>query len=382
MKRLMTLILALVLLLAVFCPVGASTFVYAEESEPGATPQPEAEAEEPVNPYVGLWKVAGIQEGETYLPYEGDDVLYFDFLPNGVVYGVMVDAEYPSDDYFAYAVTGENALLIISDGDPIPCEYDPEMDVITMTVEDGEQGYALFLKRLTEEPLPDIYALVDRSDEEQEYYGYQIRNESQAMDLVDFIAIMDEDPDDYYYMILDTDGTGFIQVGSEELSGDIRWNETQIIVIDEDGEESPAPYVLENRHILIDVEGTIMDFAPAGEVLALIELKKWELENAPIILPEEMEGVWELTKFDMGGLVLTAEQMDTSMSFILGLNGTVILYSEDSAPSSYRLAAKDEAGTLWALTSGGVELYELAFDGTVLTMDVMGFKMIFEKTEG
>lgn len=382
MKRWMIWTLVLALLLAVFCPVGPGKRVYAEEGDGETTPPSETEAKEPVNPYVGLWKVTGIQEEETYLPYEGEDVLYFDFLPNGVVYGVMSDDEYPSDDYFAYAVTDENTLLVIGDGDPIPCVYDPETGVITMMIEDGDQGYALFLERVTEDPLPDIYAMVDRSEEEQEYYGYQIRSESQAMDLIDFLVIMDEEPDNYYYMTLDTDGTGFIQVGSEELSGDIRWNETQIIVIDEDGEESPAPYTLENRHILIDIEGTILDFAPAGEVLALIELKKWELENAPIILPEEMEGVWELTKCDVSGFILTAEQMNTSTSFILNPNGTAVMYSEDTAPAGYRLVAKDEAGTLWGLVSGGVELYQLAFDGTTLTMEVMGIKMIFEKTEG
>ena len=167
MKRWMIWTLVLALLLAVFCPVGPGKRVYAEEGDGETTPPSETEAKEPVNPYVGLWKVTGIQEEETYLPYEGEDVLYFDFLPNGVVYGVMSDDEYPSDDYFAYAVTDENTLLVIGDGDPIPCVYDPETGVITMMIEDGDQGYALFLERVTEDPLPDIYAMVDRSEEEQ-----------------------------------------------------------------------------------------------------------------------------------------------------------------------------------------------------------------------
>jgi hypothetical protein len=122
-----------------------------------------------------------------------------------------------------------------------------------------------------------------------------------------------------------------------------------------------------------------MDFAPASEIEALMGVKAWELENSSAQIPEEMAGTWELTKCNAYGFELTPEQMDMTMTFILNFNGTAILYTNDAAPAGYRLSEKSEG--IWTLSSGGIELFELQYDGETLTMGYMGVDMIFEKTE-
>ena len=373
MKRLLTLTLALLLAVALVGVSGATKYAYAE----GDGEEP-AEAAEPVNPYVGLWQITAQQDGDEYVSLaEAKEKIYMDFLPSGAIHAVMYDGEDAEDDYLAYVVTGENALTLFEGDEPVPAVYDPETGVITATFVDDESTFMTFLQRVTAEPLPDLFALVDYSQEEQQFYGYQIRSEEQVLDLVEFLAIVDEDPSDYYCLTLQPDGTGYVQFGSEKMGGDILWTETQIVAVG--NEDKPAPYTLENGHILMDIDGTIMDFAPASEIEALMGVKAWELENSSAQIPEEMAGTWELTKCNAYGFELTPEQMDMTMTFILNFNGTAILYTNDAAPAGYRLSEKSEG--IWTLSSGGIELFELQYDGETLTMGYMGVDMIFEKTE-
>ncbi len=373
MKRLLTLTLALLLAVALVGVSGATKYAYAE----GDGEEP-AEAAEPVNPYVGLWQITAQQDGDEYVSLaEAKEKIYMDFLPSGAIHAVMYDGEDAEDDYLAYVVTGENALTLFEGDEPVPAVYDPETGVITATFVDDESTFMTFLQRVTAEPLPDLFALVDYSQEEQQFYGYQIRSEEQVLDLVEFLAIVDEDPSDYYCLTLQPDGTGHVQFGSEKMGGDIQWTETQIIAVG--NEDKPAPYTLENGHILMNIDGTIMDFAPASEIEALMGVKAWELENSSAQIPEEMAGTWELTKCNAYGFELTPEQMDMTMTFILNFNGTAILYTNDAAPAGYRLSEKSEG--IWTLSSGGIELFELQYDGETLTMGYMGVDMIFEKTE-
>ena len=373
MKRLLTLTLALLLAVALVGVSGATNYAYAE----GDGEEP-AEAAEPVNPYVGLWQITAQQDGDEYVSLaEAKEKIYMDFLPSGAIHAVMYDGEDAEDDYLAYVVTGENALTLFEGDEPVSAVYDPETGVITATFVDDESTFMTFLQRVTAEPLPDLFALVDYSQEEQQFYGYQIRSEEQVLDLVEFLAIVDEDPSDYYCLTLQPDGTGYVQFGSEKMGGDIQWTETQIVAVG--NEDKPASYTLENGHILMDIDGTTMDFAPASEIEALMGVKAWELENSSAQIPEEMAGTWELTKCNAYGFELTPEQMDMTMTFILNFNGTAILYTNDAAPAGYRLSEKSEG--IWTLSSGGIELFELQYDGETLTMGYMGVDMIFEKTE-
>jgi hypothetical protein len=108
-------------------------------------------------------------------------------------------------------------------------------------------------------------------------------------------------------------------------------------------------------------------------------VKTWELKNLPAQIPEDMEGTWELAKCKAYGIEITPEQMETSMTFVLNLNGTAVLYTNDMAPAGYRLAQKEEG--VWTLSSGGVTFYELKYDGATLTLGYMGVDMIFEQDE-
>ena len=365
MKRLLSLILALLMTVALFGVSGAMKYAYAE----GDGEEP-SEPAEPVNPYVGLWEITGRKEGEVYTPYgDGEEKIYMDFLPNGVIYAILYDGEDADEDYAAYKVTGENALTLFEGDDPILGVYDPETGIITVTAEAVNGPYITYLH---------VWAMVDHSEEEQQYYGYEMRDEEQVMDLVEFLAIVDEDPDEYYCLTMQPDGTGYVQFGSEELGGDILWDETQIIAVG--NEDEPAPYTRKYGHVIMDIKGTIMDFAPVGEIEILTAVKGWELKNLPAQIPEDMEGTWELFNCKAYGVERTPEQMNISMTFVLNLNGTAVLYTNDLAPAGYRLSQKEE-GT-WILSSGGVELYELQYDGTVLTLNYMGVDMLFEKAEG
>ncbi len=375
MNRFLTLTLALLLAAALFGASGAMKYACAEGEGDGP-----AETAEPVNPYVGLWQVTGLREGDEYTPMteEAEERVFMDFLPSGAIHAVVFDGEDADDDYLAYAVTGENALnLFEGDDEPMPAQYDPETGVLTLTFVDDDSSYMIFLERVTTEPLPDLWAMVGHDREEEEYYGYEMRAGEQVMDLVEFLVIADEDPGDYYTLTMEADGTGYVQFGSEKMGGDIQWTETQIIAVG--NEDKPAPYTLENGDILMDIDGTIMDFAPASEIEALMGVKAWELENSSAQIPEEMAGTWELTKCNAYGFELTPEQMDMTMTFILNFNGTAILYTNDAAPAGYRLSEKSEG--IWTLSSGGIELFELQYDGETLTMGYMGVDMIFEKTE-
>ena len=51
------------------------------------------------------------------------------------------------------------------------------------------------------------------------------------------------------------------------------------------------------------------------------------------------------------------------------------------SPIPSPLLSEKEEG-IWILSSGGVELFELKYDGTALTLGYMGVDMIFEKAEG
>ena len=377
MKRIISLALALLMAAALFCASGAMTYAHAATGLPGATPQPdgETEAEDPADPYLGLWQFTGVLDGDEYTSLvDVEPHTYLYFLPNGALYAVKGSENAQEDGYLAYVITGENTLDLYEGEDAVPAAYDPKTGVMTVTAGSENDPYLTFMERVAEEPAPDVFSFMDRSDQEQKFYGYQIRSDDQVLDLVEFLAIVDEEPGDYYYLVLRPDGTGYAQFGSEALGGDILWTETAIIAVG--NEDEPAPYTREYGHLLMDISGTVMDFAPAEEVEALVALKMAELKNQPAQIPAEMEGTWELTKCNAFGFELTPEQMGTEMTLIVNLNGTAVLYTDDQAPAGYRLVEKEE--NTWGLVSGGIELFELRYDGETLILDVMGMEMIFE----
>ena len=181
MKRLLSLTLALLMTVALFGVAGARNHAMAEEE----------------NPFVGLWEITGHQEGDTFTPYANDgNRAFLDFLPNGAIYGVMVSSSGARNEYLAYKVTGENTLDLYEGEDPVPSVYDPATGVITVT--DPGSDFKTFVERVKEDPLPDIRALVDLSQEEQTYYGYLMSQSGQTINMLEVLPAMGMDPEDFY----------------------------------------------------------------------------------------------------------------------------------------------------------------------------------------
>lgn len=359
MKRLLTLTLALLMALSLFA-VGGRNYACAEEA---------------ASEYVGLWEITGCEEDGTYISSaEAGQRIYLSFLPSGIIYAVNLHGSEWEEDYYAYRTNGENALYIFEGDEPLPCTYDPETD--TVTVSDPNSTMKTFLQRVKDDPLPDIRTLVEHTEVDREYCGYMLRMDGQAIDLVECLAITEEEADAYYFLKLRSNGTGYVQFGSEELGGNIRWDETSFYAED-DGD--PASFTREGDHILMDLNGTVVEFAPIKEVEALAGVKIWELDNAGVQLPEELIGTWELAKCTMQGMEFDPDQLDMEMDIIVNENGTAAMYIKGAAPMGYRLTMKDES-TL-GLVALGVEMYTLKYDGTVLTLTMMGMDLIFEKDD-
>ena len=359
MKRLLTLTLALLMALSLFA-IGGKNY---------------ARAEEAASKYVGLWEITGCEEDGTFISStEAGQRIYMSFLPSGIIYAVNLHGSEWEEAYYAYRANGEDALYIFEGDEPLPCAYDPETDIIT--VSDPNSTMKLFLQRVKDDPLPDIHTLVQHTEVDREYSGYMLRMGEQTIDLVEHLAITEEEADEYYYLKLRSDGTGYVQFGSEKMSGNIRWNETTFFAEDDD---DPAPYTREGDHILMDLNGTVVEFAPIKEVEALVGVKIWELNNTAVQLPEELIGTWELAKCTVQGMEFDPDQLDMDTTIIVNKNGTAAMYTKGAAPMGYRLTIKDES-TL-RLVALGVEMYTLKYDGTVLTLTMMGMDLIFEKDD-
>ena len=368
MKRLLSLILALLMTVALFGVSGAMKYAYAE----GDGEEP-SEPAEPVNPYVGLWEITGRKEGEVYTPYgDGEEKIYMDFLPNGVIYAILYDGEDADEDYAAYKVTGENALTLFEGDDPIPGVYDPETGIITVTAEAVNGPYITYLQRVTTDPLPDIRALVDHAQEERTYYGYLMMQGEQSISMLEALPAMGMDPRDVY-LTLNPDGTGYLQFGDEEAGGDITWTETEFTA---DGES--VPYTRQGDHIQLTLEGMLVEFAPEGEVEALLAIQETKASaDEPIEFTEkDVIGSWEFTKGKTMGVVISASEMGQSMSLVLKEGGKASMTTNGN--TNDRLEWRIEDGVI-ILGVGTYEAFRVTYDGTVLILNTMGVDMIFER---
>ncbi|MBQ3486749.1 MAG: hypothetical protein IJA71_00545, partial [Clostridia bacterium] len=180
MKRILSLTLALLMTVLLLGATGANTFTYAEDESASD------------NPYVGLWMIIAQKEGESTTLYADKGMkVYLDFQPSGLIYGLLVNENGAEEEYLAYAVTGENTLYIYEKDRPLSGVYDPATETITVTEE--VSGIVTFIQRAHDEQMPDASALIDRSQEEQTYYVYQLTNEGETYDMLVFLPAMGED---------------------------------------------------------------------------------------------------------------------------------------------------------------------------------------------
>ena len=357
MKRMLTLTLALLLAVSLVGFGGAKI----------------ARAEE--NPYVGLWEITGAQDGETTVTYaEMNMKVYLDFLPNGAIYAVRITEEGASLDYFAYKMTGENTLDVFEGEDALPSVYDPATGVITVT--DPDSSFMTFVERVKEDPLPDVHALVDLSEEEQTYYGYAMTQSGQAIDMLETLPIVGMDPRDFY-VTLDPDGTGYMQLGSEEAAGDITWTETEFIA-----EGNAIAYTREGDHILFYIDDSNgIEFAPEGEVEALMAMKDIEIaepSEGVDIDSEAVVGEWTLAKATALGQELTIEQIQAQgldLAFRFNADGSAVMINKGEETDGISWRVEDGDIVLYV---GTYDMFTFDYDGEYLILSV-GAQIYFEK---
>ncbi len=382
MKRLISLTLALLLVLFT---LGSGAVTYADVESPAPAAEPEApaaeeavEAEEtaeadPVNPYVGLWLATGMEQDGVYASLkDANEKMYFNFLSSGAIHAVAVEEEDADEDYFAYRPTGENTLDFFAEKDPYPCVFDPETDTITIQYSDSTAK--IFLQRVTEDPLPDVFALVDHSGEERNFYGYQATMAGTTTDLIQEFIASGIDPRECY-LTLDTDGTGYLQLGSEEAGGEITWTEDSITP--DANPDSPASYTWAGDHLLLDVQGMVIDFAPEGEVEALLLFM-------PTLTAEDVIGTWDLAKVVAGSDEITTEdakEKGMDMSFQLNEDGTAVMISKGKTQGNLTWELKPFSVKLKAGSgANSIEMFSFVFEGDYMILNYIA-KLYFERTE-
>lgn len=380
MKRLLSLTLALLMAILLFGVSGAKTYTWAEgeSAEPAADPEAQAETEaaEAVNPYLGLWEITGYLDEGVYAPYdETGGRAYLDFLANGAIYAVMTDGETVDDDYLAYVVTGENTLDIYEGEDGLPGVYDPETGVITVT--EPNSGLVSYVERVKEDPLPDIRALADHSEEERTWYGYLMSQSGQTINLLEMLPTMDMDPRDFY-LTLAPDGTGYLQFGDEEAGGEITWTEDQLIP--QENPEEPVTYAWIGDHLQFEVEGMTVEFAPEGECEALLAVIEATLPEkvAVEVDAEDLVGEWQLAKASAAGQTLSAEEIKAQgldLSFRFNADGTASMTSDGKVTNGISWTLEEN---VISLTVSTYELFKMTYDGTYLVLS-MGANLYFER---
>ena len=374
MKRILSLTLALLMTVLLLGAAGANTFTYAEDESASD------------NPYVGLWMIIAQKEGESTTLYADKGMkVYLDFQPSGLIYGLLVNENGAEEEYLAYAVTGENTLYIYEKDRPLSGVYDPATETITVTEE--VSGIVTFIQRAHDEQMPDASALIDRSQEEQTYYVYQLTNEGETYDMLDFLPAMGEDIHNYF-LILRPDGTGRIEFGSEENGGDITWTDSVLISVN--NPDDPASFTREGKHLLLTIDDDIFAFAPKDEVEALLNLKKAQAEQIAEIpadqvkelTPENIAGLWTVTKIEYNGVTLSVSSLGMEVTMEFMPDGTVKAMSKmgdetDEATMTYEITGENTL-TFQEGDSTNEATYDPATDTIILAQDDSG-KMTLER---
>ncbi len=195
--------------------------------------------------------------------------------------------------------------------------------------------------------------------------------------MLDGLPARGMDPEDFY-VTLNPDGTGYLQFGEEEAGGEITWTEAEFTA-----EGESVPYTRQGDHILLTVEGTLIEFAPEGEVEALLAMKgdaasAGDVAVAVEFTAEDVIGSWEFTKGKTMGVEVTASQTGQAMSLVLKEDGKASMTTNGNAND--HLEWRIEDGVI-ILGVGTYEAFRLTYDGTVLTLNTMGVDMIFERVD-
>lgn len=199
-------------------------------------------------------------------------------------------------------------------------------------------------------------------------------NQGQTIDMLTVLPAMNMDPHDFF-LTLKPDGTGYMRFGEDEASGEITWTDTQFTP-KENADES-ANYTRSGDHIVLEVEGMTVEFAPEGEVEVLLAMSKAKTAAA-VKDGKELVGEWKLSKAMAMGQVLPLEkiqEMNLEMSFCFNADGTATMTSKGETKKG--IAWSFQESTV-VLTMYGYELFKLKYDGQYLVL-TMGADLYFEK---
>lgn len=215
----------------------------------------------------------------------------------------------------------------------------------------------------TEEPKPvwpetliDLWILTD-----VEITGVQMRASDVGMDgSFDFRA----------------DGTVALMMGGEEQREPYEVSGNSITVFDVTG-EIPGRYDPDTDSITFEQDDIKMMFVRKS---GFAEAPTPEPVRTVAVSETEALGTWTFTECRKGSTLIPADMLgeDISMSFTFNENGTASMKRNGVMQEGMRWTVRD--GKI-AVSLLGVELYELAFDGTMLFFDEpnSGFAFCFSK---
>ncbi len=203
------------------------------------------------------------------------------------------------------------------------------------------------------------------------YYGYRMSSDGETLDLIPLLQSMGMDPKSIS-ILFRPDGTGRFQL-MEDDTIEFTWTQNTFTY---DGES--AELVWEGDHVLLNMDGEILEFVPAAEFEALLSGSGTGKTDQPQSnAPAGLVGSWTFTKAKAMGMEVPASMMGTTMSLVLNENGTAVL-STDNEVNDLEWYTNEEGAIV--LTVAGTELFTMIYDGETLTLDTgAGVEMVFEK---
>ena len=205
------------------------------------------------------------------------------------------------------------------------------------------------------------------------YYGYKMTSDGQSIELIPFMSGMGMDPRDIF-LEMRADGTGRIQIMDPEDAAEFTWTNDTFIY-----EGQSISYTRQGTHILLDMEGESIEFAPAAEMEALMGNSGTpDVTNGTAPTANaDLIGTWNFTKARAMGMEIPASMMGTTMTVVLNADGTGSLGTDGSSNAVDWTLQDDQV----VLSIAGQEIITLIYDGTVLTLDTgsASVELILEK---
>ena len=355
MKKYLALILVLILALSMFaCKSNKEETAAPEPTEAAAEPT-EAPTPEPTEAPAPGWPDTIVDEWVMTLMQEGDFSINpadfgmegrFTFAADGSVLITMTDEE---DVNGTYTVDG-NTVVIRTDGNDITGTYDPEKD--SMTIAEG--SVMIVIERKSNVPEPE---------------------KTEAAEIID---ITDAEAVGTWDLTGVRTGDALIPVSMLETSMQLVFRESGSATIISDGESIDGlTWAVEDGKIAlggngetlytIEYDGTSLLLAePDTGMVLVFEKIEGEIKTEPAAeSADEMVGLWVMSSGRTQGVEVPASMLGMDLAFRFDANGAAaMIYNGETTTG---LNWKLENGVV-KLSAYGVDLYDLTYDGTSLTL--------------